>query len=62
MSEEMKLHLALVQIDNLSQLFEGNEFEQFLHNKLVSVEVEVKRQLSNYKRRNPDYNKDGTIV
>ena len=48
MSEEMKLHLALVQIDNLSHLFEGNEFEQFLHNKLVSVEVEVKRQLSKY--------------
>jgi hypothetical protein len=48
MTEEMKLHLALVQIDNLSQLFEGNEFEQFLHNKLVSVEVEVKRQLSKY--------------
>ena len=44
----MKLHLALIQIRNLSELFEGNEFEQFLHNKLVSVEVEVKRQLSNY--------------
>jgi len=48
MTEEMKLHLALVQIGNLSQLFEGNEFEQFLHNKLVSVEVEVKRQISKY--------------
>ena len=58
----MKLHLALIQIHNLSELFEGNEFEQFLHNKLVSVEVEVKRQLSKYQRRNPDYNKDGTIV
>jgi hypothetical protein len=50
MTDEMKLHLALVQIDNLSQLFEGNEFEQFLHNKLVGIEVEVKRQLSNLRK------------
>jgi len=48
MTDEMKLHLALVQVNNLCNLFEGNEYEQFLYNKLVSVEVEIKRQLSNY--------------
>jgi hypothetical protein len=46
MTDEMKLHLALVQVNNLCNLFEANEYEQFLYNKLVSVEVEIKRQLS----------------
>lgn len=50
MNDEMKLHLALIQIHNLCNLFEGNEYEQFLHSKLVGVEVEVKRQLSNLRK------------
>ena len=52
MDEKTKLHLALIQIHNLCNLFEENEYEQFLHSKLVGVEVEVKRQLSNL--RKPD--------
>lgn len=49
MTDEMKLHLALVQVNNLCDLFKENEYEEFLYNKLISVEVEIKRQLSKYK-------------
>jgi hypothetical protein len=48
MSEQTKLLLALQQIDNLTQLFSGNEYQEFLWSKLISVEVELKRQLSHY--------------
>jgi len=45
----MKIHLALMQINNLCNLFEGNDYEQFLYSKLLSIEVELKRQLLHYR-------------
>jgi len=37
-----------MQIDNLTKLFEGNEYEFILTSKLISVQVELERQLSFY--------------
>ena len=48
MNNQHKLILALQQIDNLTSLLEGNEYQQFLYNKLIGIQVELKRQLSHY--------------
>jgi len=48
MDNKTKLILALMQIDNLTKLFEGNKYEFMLTSKLISVQVELKRQLSFY--------------
>ena len=47
MNEQTKLILALMQIDNLTQLIDGNEYQKFLYGHLVSVRVELQRQLTN---------------
>jgi len=46
MTEEVKLHLALMQTNNIISLIEGNEYEQFMKNKLITLQVEINRQLS----------------
>ena len=48
MTEQIKLILALQQIDNLVSLTKDNEYQKFLYGHLVSVQVELKRQLSHY--------------
>jgi hypothetical protein len=48
MNEQTKLILALQQINSLTQLFKGNAYEKFLYSKLISMEVEINRQLSHY--------------
>ena len=48
MNEQTKLILALIQIDNLISLTNDNEYQKFLYNHLISVQVELKRQLSHY--------------
>ena len=47
MTEEVKLHLALMQTNNILSLMEGNQYEQFMRNKLIGLQVEMQRQLSN---------------
>ena len=47
MTEEMKMVLGIQQIDNMIALIEGNEYQQFLYSHLVSVQVELQRQLTN---------------
>ena len=47
MNERMKLHLALMQLNNLSSLLKGNQYESFLYGKLIGIEVELQRQLTN---------------
>jgi len=49
MNEETKLILALIQIDNLTSLLEGNEYQKFLYSHLISMQVELQRQLTNIK-------------
>ena len=48
MTEQTKLILALMQIDNLTSLIEENEYQKFLYTHLVSIQTELKRQLSHY--------------
>ena len=48
MTEQMKLILALMQIDNLTSLLNDNEYQKFLYGHLISIQVELKRQLSHY--------------
>ena len=48
MNDKTKLILALMQIDNLTKLLEGNEYQEFLYSKIISIKVELKRQLSFY--------------
>ena len=46
MNEKTKLHLALMQTNNILSLIQGNQYEQFMRNKLISLQVEMNRQLS----------------
>ena len=48
MDDKTKTILAIMQIDNLTKLLEGNEYQEFLYSKLISTQVELKRQLSHY--------------
>jgi len=48
MSDQTKLILALMQIDNLTNLIEDNEYQKFMYGHLISIQVELKRQLSHY--------------
>ena len=47
MNEQTKLILALMQIDNIISLIEDNEYKKFLYGHMISVQVELKRQLTN---------------
>lgn len=47
MNEQTKLLLTLMQIENLTSLTEGNEYQRFLHSHLSLIEIEIKRQLTN---------------
>ena len=48
MKEQTKLILALQQIDNLTSLLEGNQYQDFLYSKLISTRIELQRQLNHY--------------
>ena len=48
MTEKQKLIIALDQIDALTGLLEGNEYQQFLYSHLISLQIELQRQLKNY--------------
>lgn len=47
MNQTTKLILALHQIDNLTSLLEGNEYQSFLYSHLIQMKVELNRQLTN---------------
>lgn len=48
MNEQTKLILALQQIDNLTSLLKGNDYQQYIYGKLIPVQVELQRQLSHF--------------
>ena len=48
MTEKQKLIIAKMQIDSLTELLQGNEYQQFLYGHLIQMQVELKRQLSFY--------------
>lgn len=49
MNEETKMILALMQIENLTQLLKDNEYQIFLYSHLIPVKIELERQLTNLK-------------
>jgi hypothetical protein len=48
MNEQTKLIFAIMQIDNLTSLLDGNEYKDFLYSKLISTRIELQRQLNHY--------------
>ena len=48
MTEKQKLILGLMQIDSLSRLLEGNEYQQYLYRSLTQLHAELNRQLKHY--------------
>jgi hypothetical protein len=50
MDEKTKFILALMQIENITNLMKENEYEHFMVSHLIPLEVEIKRQLSNLNR------------
>jgi hypothetical protein len=47
MNQKTKLILALMQIDNISELMVGNEWEKFTTSHLIPLKYELERQLKN---------------
>ena len=47
MSEETKLILALMQVENLVSLTSENEWKSYLYGHLSSIKYELERQLTN---------------
>jgi len=45
-NNEAKLHLALMQTNNILSLIKGNKYEQFMSNQVITLQVELNRQLS----------------
>lgn len=50
MNQETKFHLALIQIENLSQIVKDNEYEHYFVSHLVPIKIEIERQLSLIKK------------
>ena len=46
MENKTKLILALMQVENISNLIADNEWEQYFVSKLIPIKIELERQLS----------------
>lgn len=46
MTNEMKILLALDQLDNIMELVKGNQWEIFFSRNLIPVRIELQRQLT----------------
>ena len=44
-SEETKLHLALMQTNNMMNLLKGNPYENYMCGKLYGIKYELERQI-----------------
>lgn len=47
MKPEEKLSSALVQVESILNLIQGNQYEQYFKSHLIPLKVELKRQLTN---------------
>ena len=58
MDEETKLILAIIQVENLVSITKDNEWKDFLYGHLMTIQVELERQLSLLKhdKKNQDKN------
>jgi len=52
MTDQTKFIFALNQIDNISNLIAGNEYEQFFVSHLIPMKCELERQLTNLTNAN----------
>jgi len=50
MDDKTKFILALMQIENITNLTKDNEYEQFFVSHLMPLKIEIQRQLSNLNR------------
>jgi hypothetical protein len=48
MSDYEKILLGLLQVNNLLSLLKSNEWSEHLSSHLISVKIELERQLSHY--------------
>ena len=55
MTSQTNLILAQMQVNNVIELLKGNEYEQYMVNKLISVHYELDRQITNNRAK-----KEGT--
>ena len=47
LTEEERLVAALLQLDNIVELTEGNDWQDYLYNKLIVLKCELERQYTN---------------
>ena len=47
LTEEERLLAALLQLDNIVQLTDGNEWQDYIYNKLIVFKCELERQYTN---------------
>ena len=47
LTEEARLMAALLQLDNIVQLTDGNEWQDYIYNKLIVLKCELERQYTN---------------
>ena len=47
MNEKARLLMALQQLNNITDLIQDNKYRDFMYSRLMSVEVELQRQLTN---------------
>jgi hypothetical protein len=50
MNDKAKLILALMQIENIRSLIQGNQYTGFFVSHLLSIKYELERQLTNLSR------------
>lgn len=53
MTDQTKLILALMQINNLTELLRDNQYKVMLYSHLISVKVELERQMNVLTNTNP---------
>ena len=49
--QQARIVLALMQIDNLTELLKDNEYKTYLYGHLITMRVELERQLSNLTKK-----------
>ena len=49
--QQTRIMLALMQIDNITELLKDNEYKTFLYGHLITMKVELERQLSNLTKK-----------
>ena len=47
LTEEERVMSALLQLDNIVKLTEGNEWQDYIYNKLITLKCELERQYTN---------------